>query len=81
MIPVPLVALINASLNYCLDMILKIELRIKYMLKILCSDLTATSDPFKNTDRWNSCIVSLEEDSLYGLLAIKLLSSTGIRFI
>ena len=49
MIPVPLVALINACL---IDMALKIELRIEHMLRILCSDLTATSDPFKNTDRW-----------------------------
>ena len=51
MIPVPLVALINACL---IDMALKIELRIEYMLRILyiCSDSTATSDPFKNTDRW-----------------------------
>ena len=49
MIPVPLVALINACL---IDMALKIELRIEYMLRILCSDLTGTSDPFKNTDRW-----------------------------
>ena len=40
MIPVPLVALINACL---IDMALKIELRIEYMLRILCSDLTATS--------------------------------------
>ena len=49
MIPVPLVALINACL---IDMALKIELRIEYMPRILYSDLTATSDPFKNTDRW-----------------------------
>ena len=46
--PVPLVALINACL---IDIALKIELRIEYMLRMLCSDLTATSDPFKNTDR------------------------------
>ena len=49
MIPVPLVALINTCL---IDMALKSELRIEYMQRILCSDFTSTSDPFKNTDRW-----------------------------
>ena len=49
MIPVSLVALLNACL---IDMALKIELRIDYILRILCFDLTVTSDPFKNTGRW-----------------------------